>query len=499
MASSITASSTTTSIRFMITLSSAFTVSNYMEAGVTDKPFTNDSYSLAANSINRHISTDPNFEIQSTSVGFTITTWGNPSTAILSGHTYTFYGYARAANGKYYQIPAGGSALTVRTPSDTPSATAPYDLVCVKRRQPSDIALDFNITVPSGTEELIVEMSTSSGTNSYGNFTTVTHSFRKTPAELTNVNGNTYAFSFNSVQYLTTYYIHAQVVQRIGSASVLSSWCSTEQISTPLRWQWLSSSMISCGIMRSTYFNCSLRPNQWNDGDCSDYFSYLTFEFFSNGVSVPITHKRVGTTITALSSPTRKIILTAAEIDSNASLYSQANGYAIELPNTSATLTAQVHIYSYINGAYLEPVNADGDPYVFSYSYTHTVQSIDNFDWSSSNGSASASQTQTAYSVVNNNSTVSQFSYLVWNDIVDKVKEVLDALGYSWDTTYSTYANAKMSASDRYLTAVRFNSVRNNIGIHYATGISTKLIGDYVYGSDILLLVSKLNSWIDTL
>lgn len=122
--------------------------------------------------------------------------------------------------------------------------------------------------------------------------------------------------------------------------------------------------------------------------------------------------------------------------------------------------------------------------------------SVEPWSWTRSNGSASASQTRAAYSAVTNNGSLSKFSYLVWNDLVDKVKEVLDANGYSWRTNYATYSETKMSSSSKVLTAKRFNSLRYNIGYHYSTGISEVSRGDIVYGWYFTTLANCLNNWI---
>lgn len=125
------------------------------------------------------------------------------------------------------------------------------------------------------------------------------------------------------------------------------------------------------------------------------------------------------------------------------------------------------------------------------------VPSINQWSWTSSNGGASANQTKNAYNAVTNRGGIDEFSYLVWNDMVDKVKEILDAFGYSWSTMYNTYANTKMSSSDKALTAKRFNSLRQNIGGHYSTGISEVSAGDKVYGSYFTTLARCINNWIN--
>ena len=122
--------------------------------------------------------------------------------------------------------------------------------------------------------------------------------------------------------------------------------------------------------------------------------------------------------------------------------------------------------------------------------------SVEYWSWTSSNGSASSSQTRAAYNAVSNRGALSNFSYLVWNDLVDKVMEVLDATGGSWNSKYASYSATKMTSSDKRLTAKRFNSLRYNIGTHYSTGINDVYKGDIVYGSYFITLVDCLNNWI---
>lgn len=122
--------------------------------------------------------------------------------------------------------------------------------------------------------------------------------------------------------------------------------------------------------------------------------------------------------------------------------------------------------------------------------------SVEPWSWSKSNGSASASQTSAAYSAVRNNGKVSDFSYLVWNDMVDKVKEILDSKGLSWNSRFASYSGTLMSYSNKTLTATKFNSLRYNIGLHYSTGIDTVYSGDTVYGWYFTTLANCMNNMI---
>lgn len=119
------------------------------------------------------------------------------------------------------------------------------------------------------------------------------------------------------------------------------------------------------------------------------------------------------------------------------------------------------------------------------------------WSWSSSNGTASASQTKAAYTALTNNGSTSDFSYLVWNDMCSKVIEIENAAGLTWSTKYASYADTKMSSSDKVLTATRFNSLRYNIGRSYSTGINEVASGDTVYAWYFTTLARCINEWID--
>mgnify|MGYP000170105362 FL=1 len=119
------------------------------------------------------------------------------------------------------------------------------------------------------------------------------------------------------------------------------------------------------------------------------------------------------------------------------------------------------------------------------------------WSWSSSNGTASASQTKAAYTALTNNGSTSDFSYLVWNDMCSKVIEIENAAGLTWSTKYASYADTKMSSSDKVLTATRFNSLRYNIGRSYSTGIDEVASGDTVYAWYFTTLARCMNEWID--
>lgn len=122
---------------------------------------------------------------------------------------------------------------------------------------------------------------------------------------------------------------------------------------------------------------------------------------------------------------------------------------------------------------------------------------IDPWNWNASNGAASSAQTRAAYNAVSNRGSIRNFSYLVWNDMVDKVYEVLSLKDLSWNTRFASYAATKMTSGNKKLSAERFNSLRYNIGIHYSTDIDTVSRGQKVYGWYFIRLADCINGWIN--
>lgn len=140
------------------------------------------------------------------------------------------------------------------------------------------------------------------------------------------------------------------------------------------------------------------------------------------------------------------------------------------------------------------------------------------WSWDTSNGSATVMQTSDAYIAVTNKGYTSDFSYKVWNDLVDKVKDVADygdgwyTTTYNGDTTYLSYDDTLMTSDDKNITAARFNALKFNIGsrngskytdssgnIQSGTGISDVSRGDVIYGWYFTRLTESLNNVIKSL
>lgn len=179
---------------------------------------------------------------------------------------------------------------------------------------------------------------------------------------------------------------------------------------------------------------------------------------------------------------------------SNYLAYSRTNGDDYDNFSISYNVTAGTTYYIWLRNT----TTLDTGPTTLHIDVPKSDK-ITKWSWQASNGTATASITSTAYNAVVNKTAVTNFSYLVWNDLVDKVKEVLDYIGDTWSANYATYSNTKMTSSDKTLTASRFNSLRFNIGKHYSTGINDVAPNDDVLGRYFTTLTTCLNAWIDTI
>lgn len=94
---------------------------------------------------------------------------------------------------------------------------------------------------------------------------------------------------------------------------------------------------------------------------------------------------------------------------------------------------------------------------------TVSSSTINKWSWEKSNGSASEEQTTLAYQALENNGKCHDFSYLIWNDIVSLVDQCLDGLYLTWDCVITSRDEAKLSSTDKLLTAKKFNSVRKQL------------------------------------
>ncbi len=173
-----------------------------------------------------------------------------------------------------------------------------------------------------------------------------------------------------------------------------------------------------------------------------------------------------------------------------------ADGRYISSDSYTVTgLSASTHYV--VNVGYADTADASGVTWIGTSDFTTQSISIVPWDWLASNGTATALQTQAAYAAITRHGATSNFSYQVWNDMCDKVMSVYSLTGGNWSERYTSYEGTKMTAANKTLTAVRFNSLKKQIDDHVPTGIGVVDSGDTVYGSYFTTLMSALNQWID--
>lgn len=162
------------------------------------------------------------------------------------------------------------------------------------------------------------------------------------------------------------------------------------------------------------------------------------------------------------------------------------------------------------------------------YTSEPTTPTITRWDWFSVNdtadsagGTASAEQTKASYNAITGvgaGRNTLNFSRKVWNDMVAKVREIVDNSTKLWDGNYASYSATRFTFDPYELTAVMFNSLRNNLEL---AGISSKIglekipnapdpdnayqgtiphpvsSGDPVYGHYFITLTNYMNDCID--
>lgn len=188
------------------------------------------------------------------------------------------------------------------------------------------------------------------------------------------------------------------------------------------------------------------------------------------------------------------------------------DGGAVQTEKVHSAITSYTHTFSLVRYVSIHTVTVQiSDINDTEQYYSGTVQVADSlslWSWTASNGSATAEQVKAAYAAVISKGKTYDFSRLVWNDLADNTLSALIASGLSWDSIYTTLADAKMTAAGDALTAKRFNSLVKNLRypwMYWAckpnrNGYLGRLAvssGDIVYGAYLLELAHALNVMVD--
>lgn len=489
-----------TNVTFLITTSEAINSANYQSIGVTNKSFENGASSLRPGAT--VYSTSDFWNGQSTQIYFTVTD-------LSPGTKYTFYGFAQAANGKYYTIPENGTSISVTT--DRESSEEPT-LECIKRHQDDSegpVSLDFRVTVPPNTQELTFQISKSNTFTSTINVDMEEKSITDRNIFTDEGNGK-YVFTVtpndnNYGIFSTILYARASIKEYNAS---YGNWNYTQIVMPPStllhnvnRMKLDDSISINDKPILSLYSKLLDK-----DGGYDNYpFTFATFEIFevldTSEKVVTLTHVLHGNNITTLPPGTTRYIMNFRDFANG-----QKNGVSVSNPINAIYKGVFTFYYQMSEDTTpLPPFSKKGNE-----SHGWTQEEFNNFiviskpvkfNWHSSNGEATTEQTIASHAAVTNKGSVSAFSYKVWNDMCNKVNEILDYSGNTWISTspYLSLSDTKMSPTNKTLTATRYNSLKTNIGQHYPTDLEDKTSGEPVYGDYMTLLVDKMNDWIDFL
>jgi len=146
-------------------------------------------------------------------------------------------------------------------------------------------------------------------------------------------------------------------------------------------------------------------------------------------------------------------------------------------------------------------------------------ESYSTWSWEVSNGNATDAMMKSASDAILHQGFCSDFHRTVWNDLVDKVAEVITLCNLTWDSTYCAAKDCKISVQYGALTARMFNSVAWNIyrfgvvswkwsvvkGTGYVGRNTFRGYGSYGANADVLYgwyfieLTDKLNRVIEVL
>lgn len=176
----------------------------------------------------------------------------------------------------------------------------------------------------------------------------------------------------------------------------------------------------------------------------------------------------------------------------NASTGAEVDMTTTSLQNTFSWLLSDT---TYVLNYYGVDEYGSHGPFMPTGLTVQTKNDIEPWDWASSNGSASAAQTSQAYTAITSNGKFSQFSYLVWNDMVDKAVEIINARGASWNNDYGTASQSKVTSSNSILYAQQFNALWWNLS-HFitVTGAQKAVSGAKIYGSYFIALTNAMNN-----
>lgn len=215
-----------------------------------------------------------------------------------------------------------------------------------------------------------------------------------------------------------------------------------------------------------------------------------SFSYTSSTITVTISGLTAG-------SSTYKVFVRLANDSSNVT---------VEQSTQTASASSHTHTFGGLSPstAYLINVNVDGSwlgSSTFTTSAAQPSVTVEPWSWTSSTAR------QNFYNVLRGSlpAEPGYLSYKVWNELVAKAYELIDATkatSTGWDETYADYADTLCSAGDT-LSAVKFNSLRQNINrVCSKVSLSSLSVGavsagQEIRGSYFTIITNKINEIIE--
>lgn len=139
-------------------------------------------------------------------------------------------------------------------------------------------------------------------------------------------------------------------------------------------------------------------------------------------------------------------------------------------------------------------VNQYGTGPFTTTAYATTLGLVEPWDWNISNGpNATAAQTQKAHQALINKGPSTDFYYGVWNDMVEKAAEIVDARGVNWNADYGSVDATRATTTDKNITARRVNAIWWNMGHFISTGLQEQQPGNLITGQYFIDLANAMN------
>lgn len=238
---------------------------------------------------------------------------------------------------------------------------------------------------------------------------------------------------------------------------------------------------------QSTGYNSAIIKWQLTGGD-STYDSYRYLDVTINGVS-----KIAKQPSQELGGSTSTWVTEITGVASNSTYVCIGTIFFVDSSGYQNSGVTKSHQFTTDNDSpvYPEPEPEPDEP------ETEPEINIDYWNWYESNGLATQEETVKFKSMLEGTVTVADGFYgNVWNDIVNKIEEIIYETGHEWD---GNVWHSKCDSGD-YFTSTMYNGVVQNMNKYYEQSALSEVESNSDIAHNIFEeLTDIINNWIDTL